>query len=798
MATRDVSVRISVMDGDKARREFTLTGEEGQKALEKIREATKPANDNLKLINSTVEEAKGAFENFAEHAGSVGRVLTALGPAGLIAAAAIGTIALAIHSAVDEAEKFNQAQRKLDAVLAATGYSAGQSKEQLTALAEGYAHTTLFTAEQVQQSEAILLTYKKIHSDVFDQALKATLDISTLFDRDLTASARAVGRALEDPVNGMTALTRAGVSLDPVMKENIKNLVETGQQAEAQKLLLDALAHSVGGQAEAQNQGVTGATHNFSESLKEMKIALGENIEESGVMAGILNGLAKAFQGLREEIRPTTEEELKELNARMQLMQGAGTNTLLFGMVDNPAYTQMAARKAQLQDQMAQQEKDKEEARAKEQQAIAQEHAEALLAIEKSLNDKITKETQTEEEKILADTAAMKQKIQNELLPDKSNQSDVDKQLALADKLKQVQLDKVNEKEAEAAQKLAEANQKVVDSLKERVKLESIADPRNKFVQGEVDKLNPSATPQQISETKQAAASFYDLQQATKAATDAAAAHDRAVQQLNSEMAKSKTSFEQAKEGIDAWREKMIADLGGVTDANQHYIAVVDQIYNQKLHDAYYKSLQDSKTWQDGAISGLHKYADEATNASKAAGEVFTKAADDVNSALVDMATTGKFNMKSLASAVQSLEKDVLNSFFKQNVTGPIAGWFGNLLSGGAAPAGAGDAGGGIFGSIFSSIFHEGGVVGEGSTSRRSVPSLLFAGAPRFHNGLAPDEFPAILQRGETVIPKNGRGAGMNVIMNINTPNAQSFAESKGQIMAKFAGEMTRYHKRNS
>ena len=55
MATRDVSIRISVMDGDKARQEFVLTGEEGQKALEKINDATKPANDNIKLINSTVD-----------------------------------------------------------------------------------------------------------------------------------------------------------------------------------------------------------------------------------------------------------------------------------------------------------------------------------------------------------------------------------------------------------------------------------------------------------------------------------------------------------------------------------------------------------------------------------------------------------------------------------------------------------------------------------------------------------------------------------------------------------------------
>ena len=800
MATRDLSIRVTVLDGDKARQELTLTGEEGQKALEKIRDATKPANDNLKLLNSGVEEAKGVIEGFAEEAGAAGRVLMAIGPAGLIAGAAIGVLAVGMKECVEEAEKFNTEQRKLDAVLQATSLSAGRTKEQLTEMAEGYAHTTLFTSEQVQQSEAILLTYKRIQGDVFDQALQQTMNISALFGNDLTSASRAVGRALEDPVNGMTALTRAGVSLDPVMKANIKNLAETGQLAEAQKLLLDQLAKSVGGQAQAQDQGVTGAMHNLSESVKEVKIAFGENIEESGLLESAINRLAKGFQNLRDQIRPTAEAELKDVQSKMDFLKRAGNDTALFGLAQNPFYTDLAKRRDELQAQLDKQEDDKEKARQGEKKAAAEAAGAELMGIEEDINKKLLKETQTEQQKILSDTAALKQKIQNELLPDKSNQADVDKELELADKLKNAQLDKVNEKEAEAANKLAEANQKVVESLRERVKLEGIDDPRQKFVQGEVDKLNPNASKQQISDARNAAGALYDLQKAHKDATEAEQLHDRTVQKLNEEMSKSKTDFNQAKEGLDAWREKMIEDLGGASEANQHYIDEIDELYNQKLKDAYYKSINDSKEWSDGAIAGLHKYAEEASNAGKTASQVFSKAADDVNEALVDMATTGKFNMKSLASEVQSLERDVLSSFFKQNVTGPIAGWFGNLLGGGSAPGSSGSSGGGIFGSIGSWIasqFHDGGVVGMGSPVQRNVPSYMFANAPRFHDGLAPDEFPAILQRGETVIPKGGRAGGTNVTMNINTPNAQSFMESKGQIMSKLANEMSRYHKRN-
>ncbi|MHC4265974.1 MAG: hypothetical protein ACYSUK_08585 [Planctomycetota bacterium] len=86
----------------------------------------------------------------------------------------------------------------------------------------------------------------------------------------------------------------------------------------------------------------------------------------------------------------------------------------------------------------------------------------------------------------------------------------------------------------------------------------------------------------------------------------------------------------------------------------------------------------------------------------------------------------------------------------------------------------------GLFGGLTSAaIKHSGGVVGAGG-ARRKVPSAMFAFAPRLHGGLAPDEFPAILQRGETVIPRGGGvGANLssNVSVNILANDAASFAD---------------------
>jgi len=86
--------------------------------------------------------------------------------------------------------------------------------------------------------------------------------------------------------------------------------------------------------------------------------------------------------------------------------------------------------------------------------------------------------------------------------------------------------------------------------------------------------------------------------------------------------------------------------------------------------------------------------------------------------------------------------------------------------------------------TAMASYAHGGGVVGQIS-ARRQVPALAFAGAPRLHSGFASDEFPAILQRGETVIPRGGAMPG--VVININ--NQTKSPMEAGRKNVSFDGE---------
>lgn len=152
-------------------------------------------------------------------------------------------------------------------------------------------------------------------------------------------------------------------------------------------------------------------------------------------------------------------------------------------------------------------------------------------------------------------------------------------------------------------------------------------------------------------------------------------------------------------------------------------------------------------------------------------------------------------NGKSLSDIAKGLERDLLRIGTRTLVTEPLAGAARGLFQ--SAASGLGDSGGGLLGSLFASIFHDGGIVGAGGRSR-AVPAALFAGAPRYHDGgwpgLRPDEVPAILQRGERVIPRGEAQRAMSptIVMNIQTTDAGSFRASQGAILADLNRAMRR------
>jgi len=174
---------------------------------------------------------------------------------------------------------------QLDAVLKSTGGAAGFTRDEAISLSKALERTTTFSDEAVLSVENLLLTFTTIGKDSIPAATEAALNMSIALGQDTKSSAIQLGKALQDPINGITALRRVGVNFNDAQKEVITNLVNTGRQAEAQALILKELNTEFGGSAKK-------AAETFGGQLKQLWNIFDDGMEVvGGFVAGALRPL---------------------------------------------------------------------------------------------------------------------------------------------------------------------------------------------------------------------------------------------------------------------------------------------------------------------------------------------------------------------------------------------------------------------------------------------------------------------------------------------------------------------------
>lgn len=163
-----------------------------------------------------------------------------------------------IGGAIDEATEATKVTAQTAAVIKSTGGAANVTAEQIGKLAEKLSLKTAIDDEAIQSGQNMLLTFTNVRNEVagqpgiFDRATKAALNMSVAMGTDMTGAAMQVGKALNDPIAGATALRRAGVQLSDAQEEQIKGFMAVNDLASAQKIILGELETQFGGSAEAQ------------------------------------------------------------------------------------------------------------------------------------------------------------------------------------------------------------------------------------------------------------------------------------------------------------------------------------------------------------------------------------------------------------------------------------------------------------------------------------------------------------------------------------------------------------------
>lgn len=214
-------------------------------------------------------------------------------------------------------------EAQLGAVLKSTGGAAGVTADEAKKLAAELQKTTNYGDEATLAAENMLLTFTNIGKEVFPDTTKAVLDMSTAMGQSLQQTAVQVGKALQDPVQGVTALQRVGVRLTESQKDMVKSMVEVGDVAGAQKLILHELAAEFSGSAEAAVAADGGMTQ-MSNRMGDLQEKIGAKLLPVMVKwKEIQLAVFEAMMKLGPYIQSFADEWLPRLKAGVDLVKDA-------------------------------------------------------------------------------------------------------------------------------------------------------------------------------------------------------------------------------------------------------------------------------------------------------------------------------------------------------------------------------------------------------------------------------------------------------------------------------------------
>lgn len=195
-------------------------------------------------------------------------------------AAALGGLVATLKIGVDEFMQAQKVMAQTGAVLKSTGGAANITAARITSMSESLMKLSGIDDEAIQSGQNLLLTFTKIRNEtgkgnnIFDQATLAMTNLSVAMGKDLSSSAILVGKALNDPVKGVGALSRAGVQFTASQKDTIKALVDSGNVMGAQKMILKELETQFGGSAKAAGQTLPGQLNILKETFRNVAAGL--------------------------------------------------------------------------------------------------------------------------------------------------------------------------------------------------------------------------------------------------------------------------------------------------------------------------------------------------------------------------------------------------------------------------------------------------------------------------------------------------------------------------------------------
>jgi hypothetical protein len=263
------------------------------------------------LVVAITADTKGLQTGLAQAQGQTAKSSSAISSFGSVAQLAMtGAAVAAIKFGVDSVKAFSDAQAVMaqtENVIASTGGAANVTAKDVLDLATKWQNLSGVQDDAVQTSENLLLTFRDVRNEVgkgnniFDQATGAILDMSTALNggaipsvEDLKGNTIQLGKALNDPIAGMTALKRVGVSFTEAQIETIHRLQQSGNLMGAQKVILGELKKEFGGAAKAAGDTFAGQLAKLQANLNNVQEEIGGAlVPQLSHLSTVMNDIAQ-------------------------------------------------------------------------------------------------------------------------------------------------------------------------------------------------------------------------------------------------------------------------------------------------------------------------------------------------------------------------------------------------------------------------------------------------------------------------------------------------------------------------
>lgn len=692
-------------------------------------------------------------------------------PFRLAAAGALGLAGAGTYLGI----QWGSAQRDIRLALSGVGAAAGVTAEDINRISRASADAGKMSVGSARGIALAFAATGKIGADLTQQLTDVTTSVAKLYGETTEEAAGRLASAFAEPAKGVEDLNKRLLAYDAATVQNIRSLSDQNRRFEAQQLLIVGIKNATAA-AEVQTGSWERAWNKLAATISQVGSSVGSVLERA-VGGG------------------TLEQQLDDAQKLLARLKSQGGVNFRGNTFDDGQIAETTKRVEELT--KAIQSKNKAEAEAP---AIAR-----SLDISKALDSAAPRIKELRDaEAILTKLNAVKLdpaafsrlpadqqasfgralEVAREQVASAKTRLDYDKSaLEVAKEDQALALQSIAAKSA--AQKADAAFQETL--VRERRAGNPAADylaeaARVRVLAEASDELNESIRNRAFSQ-----------QQAVEAAQLELSIVGRSV----GETARLRANFEglsQAK--ADAFRDRrevmeseirLIDQYSDAVGRNAEALAL-RRLQADRAFDAaqrgrtegeqeVYSRLQSAGLLTNGQITSSAVEAEAAAIRLDIAQRRNIETQKEFAETFIRSMVEGKSATEALGSALERLSSRLLDGALDQLFSGLFGGGRGS--------------GGGLFGgALIAGVLHNGGIAGNDNTPSRVVPMALFAGAKRYHGGgvIGADEVPAILQRGERVIPRGGSSGG-GIVVNLNTTiDAKgAYPESIAQITAAMA-----------